>query len=99
MQNWLAFHSLDKNFHFQSLDLDSEIKSYYGDIRDKKKLNDCIKDFRPEIVFHLAAQAIVHEAYKDPISTYETNVIGSLHLLEILRDCPFFESPGLYNFR
>ena len=80
---------LDKNFHFQSLDLDSEIKSYYGDIRDKKKLNDCIKDFRPEIVFHLAAQAIVHEAYKDPISTYETNVIGSLHLLEILRDCSF----------
>ena len=40
-------------------------------------------------MFHLAAQAIVHEAYKDPISTYETNVIGSLHLLEILRDCPF----------
>ena len=37
---------LDKNFHFQSLDLDSEMKSYYGDIRDKKKLNDCIKDFK-----------------------------------------------------
>jgi CDP-glucose 4,6-dehydratase len=69
--------------HWDLLDLD--IDSVYGDIRDESKLEDEIRIFQPEIVFHLAAQAIVSHSYEYPIETYETNVLGTLRLLEACR--------------
>lgn len=59
--------------------------SKIGDIRDLNKLKQAIADFRPEIVFHLAAQALVRESYQNPVETYATNVMGTVNLLEAVR--------------
>ena len=56
-----------------------------GDIRDQKKLNETIQKYQPEIIFHLAAQALVKTAYNDPVETYETNTMGTVYILEALR--------------
>jgi CDP-glucose 4,6-dehydratase len=69
--------------HFDLLDLD--ITSVTGDIRDLEKLNDTVKRYQPEIVFHLAAQPLVRSSYENPIETYETNVIGTLKVFETCR--------------
>lgn len=66
--------------HFELLDLD--IVSITGDIRDLDKLNKTFEIYKPDIVFHLAAQALVRLSYEDPIETYETNVIGTLKVFE-----------------
>lgn len=59
-----------------------------GDIRDQAKLETSMKEFRPEVVFHLAAQPIVRRSYADPLGTYSTNVMGTAHLLEAVRKTP-----------
>ena len=56
-----------------------------GDVRDKDALMDCFTKAKPEIVFHLAAQPIVREGYRNPHNTYETNVMGTVNLLECIR--------------
>lgn len=60
-----------------------------GDTRDYAKLNETIAKYKPEIIFHLAAQALVRTAYEHPKETYETNLMGSLNILEAVRhnDC------------
>jgi len=73
--------------HFQLLALDKKISHKDGDIRDTEKLYDCLSGFRPEFVFHLAAQALVRPSYADPVATYSTNVIGSVNLLDAVRRC------------
>ena len=72
---------------FQALDLGSKVPTTMGDILHRQELNDAFCDFKPEIVFHLAAQPLVRLSYDDPILTYETNVIGSLNVLEAARKC------------
>jgi len=62
--------------------------SIIGDILDAAQLNESISKFQPEILFHLAAQPLVRESYKNPTYTYETNVIGTLNVLEAVRNCP-----------
>ncbi len=62
------------------------IASIVGDVRDAEHLRTSRrKSSRPEIVFHLAAQPLVRESYKDPVTTYATNVMGTVHLLESVR--------------
>ena len=56
-----------------------------GDVRDHAKLEAAMTEFAPEVVFHLAAQPIVRRSYADPIGTYATNVMGTVHLLEAIR--------------
>jgi CDP-glucose 4,6-dehydratase len=56
-----------------------------GDVRDYAKLEAAMIEFAPEVVFHLAAQPIVRRSYADPIGTYATNVMGTVHLLEAIR--------------
>ena len=56
-----------------------------GDIRDRKRLQEVFDEYQPEIVFHLAAQPLVRLSYREPISTYETNVMGTLNVLEAIR--------------
>ena len=58
-----------------------------GNILDRQKLNQVFADFQPEIVFHLAAQPLVRLSYQEPVLTYETNVIGTLNVLEAARAC------------
>lgn len=62
--------------HFNLLKL--PIKSYIEDINDEKKLLKALQESKPDIIFHLAAQPLVRDSYDDPITTYTTNVIGSL---------------------
>ncbi len=56
-------------------------KEFFCDIRNENKFKKCIKKINPEIVFHLASQPLVSEAYKNPKITYETNVLGTMNLL------------------
>jgi CDP-glucose 4,6-dehydratase len=69
--------------HFGNLNLD--ITSHFGDIIDYDELSEFITGFSPEIVFHLAAQPIVLESYNNPVYTYNTNVMGTVNLLECCR--------------
>lgn len=64
------------------------VKSIVGDIRDRATLADSIGRAKPEIVFHLAAQPIVRLSYEKPVETYETNVMGTVNLLDAVRSCP-----------
>ncbi|MFC1566312.1 CDP-glucose 4,6-dehydratase [bacterium] len=70
--------------HFKLLDLD--MNSVIADIRDKDKLFEIFNQTKPEIVFHMAAQPLVRYSYKNPIETYETNVMGTLNVFEACRN-------------
>lgn len=65
--------------------LKDTMKSVIGDIRDLEHLSRVFEEVQPEIVFHLAAQPIVRESYKEPVYTYETNVMGTVNVLECVR--------------
>jgi CDP-glucose 4,6-dehydratase len=73
--------------HFNLLDLDKKISHVLGDIRDASLLASTMNEFQPEFVFHLAAQALVRPSYDDPATTFSTNVIGSVNLLDAVRHC------------
>ena len=62
--------------------------SVIGDIRDLAKLQAVFADHRPEIVIHMAAQPLVRYSYQNPVETYSTNVMGTVHLLEAVRNTP-----------
>lgn len=85
MAVWLSFlgaevvgYSLkpDELSHFNMLNM--SIKNYFGDINDERQLLEAMKESKPDIVFHLAAQPLVRDSYDDPIGTYNTNVLGSM---------------------
>lgn len=61
------------------------IRSIRGDIRDLSQLKTAIDEFRPEVVIHMAAQSVVRRGYDDPVETYSSNVMGTVHLLEAVR--------------
>lgn len=71
---------------------DVDYKLYTADICDLKKINYIFIKEKPKIVFHLAAQPIVSESYKNPIQTYKTNIFGLLNILEIIRKNKFIKS-------
>ncbi len=77
-----------KPSHFDALRLSDRIEHFSGDIRDKSSLQQLITSFRPNIVFHLAAQSLVRKSYEDPFQTFEINALGTLNLLNCLRDQP-----------
>lgn len=62
------------------------LTSHFIDIRDAEALTAAVRDSNPEIVLHMAAQALVRRSYREPVYTYETNVMGTVNLLEALRD-------------
>lgn len=72
---------------FNEVKLSTQIKSVFGNILDREKLNSTMQKFNPDIVFHLAAQPLVRLSYSEPLNTYETNVIGTLNVLEAARKC------------
>ncbi|MDC0206589.1 CDP-glucose 4,6-dehydratase [Nitrospinae bacterium] len=74
--------------HFEALSLADRIEHFQGDVRNKSSLQEAMNQFRPEIVFHLAAQSLVRKSYEDPVLTFETNSLGTLNLLDCLRDQP-----------
>lgn len=70
---------------FKIADIERDIHSVIGDIRDFDALKAAFDEAKPEIVLHLAAQPIVRDSYKNPRYTYETNVMGTVNLLECVR--------------
>ena len=70
---------------FAATQLQDDLTSIIGDIRDLDRLKEVVKTHRPEIVIHLAAQALVRRAYRDPVETYTTNIVGTVDLLEAVR--------------
>lgn len=77
---------------FEAARIGSAMDSYIGDIRDLKHMRGIFDKVQPEIVFHLAAQPIVRDSYKDPVYTYETNVMGTVNILECVRQTPSVKS-------
>ena len=77
---------------FNMAGLAGRMTSVIGDIRDLDHLRRTFAEAQPEIVFHLAAQPIVRESYRDPRLTYETNVMGTVNLLECVRQAPSVKS-------
>jgi len=69
-------------------DLKNKITHIDGDIRNYDKFLSVFNVYNPEIVFHLAAQALVLDSYKDPINTYSTNLMGTIHMFEAVRRTP-----------
>ena len=78
--------------HFTDTDVVSQIEHTEADIRDFEALNRTMAAFQPEVVFHLAAQPLVRLSYREPRETIETNVQGSVNLMEAVRLCPSVRS-------
>ena len=77
---------------FNNLKLNNKIKLKYTDIRDYKKLSKIIRQFKPQIVFHLAAQPIIFQSYLEPLATININSTGTLNILEICRNIKSLKS-------
>lgn len=77
---------------FTLVNVENKIKHIEGDVRNYSKLKSAIEDFMPDIVFHLAAQPLVIEGYVNPRYTYEVNVMGTVNLLDVLRECETVKS-------
>ena len=94
--SWLALwlNSLGARVHGYALDpastpslwkllgLEAEVKGRVADVRDLAAVRRAFEEDKPEIVFHLAAQSLVRPSYDDPVGTYATNVMGTVHVLE-----------------
>ena len=83
-------YSLEPNTHpsmFEELRIYGFCNSEHGNILNSAHLEEVMKQFNPDIVFHLAAQPLVRLSYKEPKLTYETNVMGTLNVLEVARKC------------
>jgi CDP-glucose 4,6-dehydratase len=72
---------------FDLAHIEDEMESTIADLANLSELQTCFQQCQPEIVFHLAAQALVRESYRAPIDTYQTNVMGTLNVLEACRTC------------
>ncbi len=81
--------------HFALVGLESSVQHFLGDIRDAAALNQVIDTFRPEVIFHLAAQALVRRSYEDPAESFATNAMGMVHLLDAIRARPWIQAAVL----
>lgn len=72
---------------FDSTGIQDRIENEIGDIRDLSALKRSMGEFQPDMVFHLAAQPLVRLSYEEPVETFETNVMGTVNVLEALRGC------------
>ena len=74
--------------NFDALGLGGRIRDFRGDVRDRSTLQAALRDFAPDLVFHLAAQALVRTSYQQPADTFEVNAMGTLNVLESVRHTP-----------
>ncbi len=70
---------------FEQANVAEKVRSLHGDIRDFGRLKGAMVECRPEVVLHLAAQSVVRTSYEDPIGNYSSNVMGTVHVLEAVR--------------
>jgi CDP-glucose 4,6-dehydratase len=78
--------------HYNLIGIKNRITHIDGDLRDSEKLNEVVSKYQPEIVFHLAAQALVRYSYENPKETFDTNIAGSVNILEAVRNYNFVKS-------
>jgi CDP-glucose 4,6-dehydratase len=71
---------------FDQLGLVDHLDHHIGDVRDGELIHSLIKDWQPDVVFHLAAQPLVRRSYVEPVETWDVNVLGTIHVLEALKD-------------
>lgn len=72
-------------FTLAGIDKREGLKQIYADVRDFERMQEAFKEYQPGIVFHLAAQPIVRDSYRNPVKTYSTNVMGTVNILECVR--------------
>ena len=84
----LALDPATEKDNFVLAGLSEKITDLRGDIRDAATVNAVFEKYQPEIVFHLAAQPIVRLSYEQPVETYQTNVMGTINIMEAFRNCP-----------
>lgn len=82
----------EENSLFNMLKLDKKTTTIYDDIRNLKKIEETLKKYKPEIVIHMAAQPLVLESYKNPYYTFETNIMGTINVLEAIRNTEYVKS-------
>ena len=87
-----SLYNEEDNKFFKLSKIEKDMNSIIGDIRDFELLKKAIIDFKPDIVFHLAAQPLVRESYIEPRYTYDVNVMGTVNLLECVRECNSIKS-------
>jgi len=80
-----ALEPITTNDNYVVCGLENKISHIYGDVRDYKYLKSVFDKYKPDFVFHLAAQSLVLESYHDPMETYSTNVMGTATVLEAIR--------------
>src|SRR3954451_5943826 len=73
---------------FEALGLASRVTNIVADVRDRDRLVAEVQAASPSVIFHLAARALVRRAYEEPRDTFETNVMGTVNVLEAARACP-----------
>lgn len=83
----VALHPPVETNLFNDARVGQGMRSEFADIRNPEALKTILRDHRPEVVFHMAAQPIVRKSYEDPVGTYATNVMGTVNLLEAVRGC------------
>jgi CDP-glucose 4,6-dehydratase len=77
---------------FNLCSLRDHINSIIGDVRNRDSLKMVIYATKPEIIFHLAAQPLVGESYRNPVETYETNIMGTVNLLDVVKESPWVKA-------
>lgn len=77
---------------FQVNNLEKRMRHFEADVRDLAKVESILHEVQPEIIFHLAAQSLVRKSYDEPVTTFETNVMGTVNILEATRRCPSVEA-------
>ena len=86
----------DKDFNDsikkEKLKKNKNFTQFFGDINNKSLLKKIITQNKPQIIFHLAAQSLVYKSYIDPVDTFNTNGIGTLNILEIVRKYKFIKA-------
>ena len=80
---------------FHLLGMKDRLSHHLGDIRDRQRLAEVLDAFRPQSIFHLAAQPLVLRSLDDPVSTFEVNTMGMVNVLECIRERPWIESAVL----
>ena len=80
-----SLESYENDYIFRASKLGSKVNDERGDIRSFKQLQKIFAEYKPEIVFHLAAQSLVRKSYNEPVGTFETNIIGTVNVLECIR--------------
>ncbi len=83
-----ALNPYTEKDNFVLSNLQNKIVDIRGDIRDKKHLEEVFEKYKPDFVFHLAAQPLVRLSYEQPLETYEVNVMGTINVMECIRKTP-----------